>query len=226
MRNFTLKNLHVALTIFVIFIINSSKANTGVIEATFKKNDHDKELVSRQQTTLNCVEYIYNAKIYKAYIESDNIFENAIYAILIVECNSKSVTVRPDNDESKLFKYFNGQPVPMKTLGGLKQLGDIGVIPMNSGWSISKIYLLQADPSECLGAPNTGLIGMAKMCVIYDLPANYEKLYETPCAKTTPIIIEGCPRSNSTDAILIEKLNRLQNRLAEYFAYSEDRFKK
>ncbi|CAG8438272.1 998_t:CDS:1 [Acaulospora colombiana] len=92
MRNFTLKSLLVALTIFVIFVNDGSNANTGFIEATFKKNDHDKELVSRQQTTLECIGYFNDDQINKAYIDLDIdgiiIPENAIYATLTVECNS------------------------------------------------------------------------------------------------------------------------------------------
>ncbi|CAG8509965.1 15882_t:CDS:1 [Funneliformis mosseae] len=228
MRNFTLKNLLVVLTIFVIFVSNGSSVNTGVIEATFKKNDQDKELVARQQTTLKCIGYFNGDKINKAHIDFNiggiMIPENAIYATLTAECNSKVVTLKPDSAKSKLVKYINKQFVPMKTLYGVQSLGNIAASPKNFGWSVIGNYLLQADPSECLNA-NEELIGMAQMCVTFNAPAGYKTISEIPCAKITSIV-EDCPQNNSPDAILIEKLNKLLNRLAEYFAYSMSRFEK
>ena len=161
MKSLTLKNLLVALTIFVIFVNNGSNADTVVIEAVLKKNDPDKELVARQSTTINCIGYFDDVKINKAFIDryvgiGIMIPKNAIYATLTTECNIRSM-VKLDSVNSKLEKYDNNQLVRMKG-STVRSIGK-GASPKTPGWFVIERYLLWADPSECLNAPNEGLQG-------------------------------------------------------------------
>ncbi|CAG8535652.1 3812_t:CDS:1 [Ambispora gerdemannii] len=186
MRNLTLTNLYITLMVFAIFVKNGFNVNASTIEATLQRNIHDKELIARQQPeTISCSEKFDDIR--KSTAADVGIPENTIITKLTMECNSK--LVRASVNSYGLRKYIDNRFVDIKGVT-MKPLEDTA-IPKNIGWFIIGRYLLSADPSECLNAPQEGLYVSAHLCVSVSEPG-YEESYDVPCT-TEQNFIQGCP---------------------------------
>ncbi|CAG8535609.1 3810_t:CDS:1 [Ambispora gerdemannii] len=185
MRNLTLTNLYITLMVFAIFVKNGFNVNASTIKATLQRNIHDKELIARQQLeTIYCSEEF---DIRKATALDVGIPGNTIITKLTIECDSNSV--RASINSYGLQKYIDNRFVDMKGVT-MKPLEDTA-IPKNISSFVIGRYLLSADPSECLNAPQEGLHVIARVCVSFSAPG-YEKLYEVPCTSEQNFI-KGCP---------------------------------
>ncbi|GBC08244.1 hypothetical protein RclHR1_00080021 [Rhizophagus clarus] len=193
MRNHILTTLFVVITIFIIFINSNAEAS---IKAMLKADINDKKLVARQTIPekLRCDHYPVE-KLRKSNDSDIDVPKDTIFARFIIECNVKSVKVSVANYSLEKFDT-NGQWVGMMG-ASTKQLGNKGV-PKNIGSFIIDSFLLSANPSECLNAPNyrTGILAKANMCFSYDIPKEYTiPLFSQPCARVTNTVTDCPPNS-------------------------------
>ncbi|GET04055.1 hypothetical protein GLOIN_2v1561294 [Rhizophagus clarus] len=151
---------------------------------------NDKKLVARQ------TEFICNlgfSKILRATGSDIEVTINSIFLKFAVECDMKTdVTI-----ESAILEKSdtNGKFVTMT--GVSKTMTNIG-IPNIPGFINVGSYLLSADPSECLNAPNNGIGVLAKatVCVSATTPAGFKPTFSEPCQSTSNIVMD-CPPNSS-----------------------------
>lgn len=194
MRNHIFTNLFLVLMIFIFFINNNFNVNAEItIKAMLKADINDKKLVTRQTgpSKLSCYYAIDN--VHKSTTLDVGVPQNTIFAKFTIECNVKSVKVAVTKYSLEKFDT-NVQWVSMTGVS-MKNLGSVG-IPKTIGSSIIDSFLLSADPSECLNAPDDGLgvLARAEMCFSFNAPPEYTVTYLQPCAKAGNIISD-CPNS-------------------------------